>query len=177
MKKLDVRKPEFFDLKGPDNAIYHGNYQTAKCSQAVVKYCTKDGSYVELGNMDVKQESQARQLNKKILGKRLCSGENLVDLVDEHPELLFNYRQLQANIKAYQEDKARAKPTCEDYIPNTWNLELPLHDPNTVKKRHYWFWSAKPDQGKTTFLKALDASYRCNWYNVSEVYQSINADS
>jgi len=26
MKKLNVRKPEFFDLKGPDNAIYHGNY-------------------------------------------------------------------------------------------------------------------------------------------------------
>lgn len=108
----------------------------------MIKYCTKDGSYIEIGNMNVKQESQARALNKKILGKRLCSGENLVDLVDENPELLFNYRQLQANIKAYHEDKARAKPTCEDYIPNTWNLELPLLD---IKKRHYWFWSAKPD--------------------------------
>jgi hypothetical protein len=44
--------------------------------------------------MDVLQESSARSLNKKILGKRLCEGANLVDLVDENPELLFNYRQL-----------------------------------------------------------------------------------
>jgi len=59
-----------------------------------MKYCQKAGDFLEIGSMDVRQESSARSLNKKILGKRLCEGANLVDLVDENPELLFNYRQL-----------------------------------------------------------------------------------
>ena len=57
VKKLDVRKTDYFDLVGTDGTRYHGNYQTAKCSAAVVKYCTKEGSYLEIGNMNVKQES------------------------------------------------------------------------------------------------------------------------
>jgi len=55
-KKLDIRKSNYFDIKGSDGTVYHGNYQTAKCSAAVTKYCVKDGDYVELGTMDIKQE-------------------------------------------------------------------------------------------------------------------------
>jgi len=88
-KKLDIRQPARFDCDG-----YHGNYQTAKCSAAVASYCKKGTDYLELGDMNIVQEVSARSLNQKILGKRLMSGENLVDLCEENPELLFNYCKL-----------------------------------------------------------------------------------
>ena len=46
--KKDVRRPDYFDVLG-----HHGNYQGCKCSAAVVKYCKKEGDYLE-HNMDVK---------------------------------------------------------------------------------------------------------------------------
>jgi len=57
-----------------------------------VKYCQKDGDYIEIGNMDIRQEADARESKLKILGKRLCEGENLVDIVDENPELVFKFK-------------------------------------------------------------------------------------
>jgi len=74
------------------------------------------------------------------------------------------------------ERKARNKPTCEDYIPNTWDLELPLLEQGE-KKKHYWLWSTEPNMGKTTFLRKLDSDYRCSWYNVNESFQQIHTDS
>lgn len=55
-KKLNISNATYFDLTSEDGTKYHGNYQTAKCSAAVTKYCTKDGNYLEIGNMNIKQE-------------------------------------------------------------------------------------------------------------------------
>lgn len=57
---------------------------------------------------------------KTILGKRLCSGEPLVDVVADEPGLLFGYCRLKADVAAYLEDKSRSKPMCEGFIPNDW---------------------------------------------------------
>lgn len=130
-----------------------------------MKYCQKDGDFIEIGDIDLAQEKHAREGKTAILGKRLCSGENLVDIIEEHPELVFKFKQIEANVQAYMERKARNKPTCEDYIPNTWNIELPLLED---KKKHYWIWSTAPNLGKTTFLRKLDTDFRCSWYNINE---------
>ncbi len=83
--------------------------------------------------------------------------------------MLKNYSQWEKNVLAYRTSKARAKPDCIDYIPNTWDTVMALHAPDH-KRRHYWIYSTCPDKGKTTFLEKLDNDYRCSWYNKSEVY-------
>jgi len=69
------------------------------------------------------------------------------------------------------------KPDCIDWIPNTWDLALVYDKPGITKKRHYWFWSTKPDKGKTQFLEKIDEQFRASWYNKAEVYQHIHKDS
>lgn len=120
-KRLDIRSSKYFDIES-----FHGNYQTAKCSYAVEKYCKKAGEFLEYGDIDITQAAEARLSKKTILGKRLCSGEPLVDVVEDNPELLFGYSKLKADVTAFLEDKSRSKPTCEGHIPNDWELELPL---------------------------------------------------
>lgn len=70
--------------------------------------------------------------------------------------MLKDYSKWQINLQKYKMDVERDLPTCKEFIPNTWSLQLHLF-PSTVKKRHYWFWSSGPDCGKTTFLENLDS--------------------
>lgn len=63
-------------------------------------------------------------------------------------------------------------------IPNTWGLDLPLLPPGRGnKRRHYWFYSNKPNKGKTTFLEDMQEAYRTSWYSKAESFQSFHADS
>jgi hypothetical protein len=157
--KLHIRDPHYFDFLG-----YHGKYEPARNGFASVKYVTKhDKSPLELGDMKVEDYLKQRADHKKVLGKRLAEGESLVSLIEsgEH-QLIFDYAKITANIKAYFEDKARAKPDCIDLIPNNWDILLPIH---SDKDRHYWFWSDQPNTGKTTFLKQIADTYRASWYS------------
>lgn len=75
--------------------------------------------------MDYKQLIVARESHKKVLGKRLMT-EAFIDVVEDNPELMFGYSKLKADVAAYKLDKARAKPQCTGFIPNTWGLLLPI---------------------------------------------------
>jgi len=90
---LNVKNPRFFDI-AHDGKTYHGKYEPAKSAIASIKYVTKhDQEPLELGSMDYKQETQAKECKKKILGKRLIEGESLVSLTIEYPEMLDKYQQ------------------------------------------------------------------------------------
>ena len=151
--------------------MYHGKYEPAKSAIGSIKYLTKhDKEPLELGDMDWKQESEAKKDKRKILGKRLASGEPLINVLEDgNEDLIFSFRNIEANVQAYLNAKQRAKPDCIDWLPNTWDIALPLEE-ITTKKRHYWFWTNVPDKGKTTFLEKMDEQFRCSWYNKSEVY-------
>jgi len=92
LKEIQTRNMKYFDIEH-EGEIYHGNYQTAKSSIAIVRYCTKDDQEpLELGDMDWKQETAAKQSKQKILGKRLASGETVADvLADGNEELIISY--------------------------------------------------------------------------------------
>lgn len=153
-----MKNPRFFDFLG-----YHGKYESAKNGFASVKYVTKhDKEPLELGDMKLDEFLKARADHKKVLGKRLAEGESLISLIESgESHLIFDYTRIANNIKAFTEDKARSKPDCIDCIPNNWDILLPLHND---KDRHYWFWSDKPNTGKTTFLKSIADKYRASWY-------------
>lgn len=90
-------------------------------------------------------------------------------MLDDNYDMLKDYGQWQKNIELYKQSKEREKPDCIDWLPNTWDLALPLEDTSN-KRRHYWFWTNVPDKGKTTFLERMDEQYRCSCYNKAEVY-------
>jgi len=150
-----------------DGVRYHGNYQACDKWQNVAKYCIKDGDYKT--NFDI----------HAALNKKSCMRErNMMFLTRPLPELvqeghldILKYIQAKANIAAYRQDSDPVLPRAVGFIPNTWNLELPIKDD---KCRHYWFWSERPNRGKTTFLKNLDSLYPCYWMNFGEKYQHLH---
>lgn len=89
--------------------------------------------------------------------------------------MVFDFKNISANVEAFMLAKERAKPNCEDFIPNTWDVEIPVI--KDQKRKHYWFYSTEPDKGKTTFLENVGEKFRCSWYNKSEIYQQIHRDS
>lgn len=160
---VSVKNERYFDL-----GSFHPNVQSAKSLKAVRSYIKKDGDFIQEG-IDYKEELQAIGAHKAVLGKRLIDGESLVDLTMEYPELLFKFRDIQANVQAFQQARIPAHPRCVGWIPNTFGIMTPLIKD---KRRHYWFWSEGPNKGKTTWLKDLQAKFPCLWYSWTEKYQS-----
>lgn len=90
-RKLDIRKPNYFDFQGS-----HGNYQVAKSYFAVCKYVRKGDDILEY-NMDAKAEEDCRINHKKILGRRLMEAATPLDvasIIEDEPELLFGAAKL-----------------------------------------------------------------------------------
>ena len=57
-KKIDIRNPQFFDVSG-----YHGNYQVAKDSDAVIEYIRKhDSNPYEVGIYVGNNQSKVQKL-------------------------------------------------------------------------------------------------------------------
>lgn len=142
--RIQTRNVRYFDFEG-----YHPNLRLEKTKSinASLRYIMKtDPEYIEIGDMDVKSELAARETNRKILGKRLQEGADVDDVADANPQLMFGFKRLKEDVEAYRKDKQRKldlKPRIVGFIPNFWNFKLPVSD--TVKKRHYWFWSYKTE--------------------------------
>lgn len=148
-----TRDPNFADL-----GTHHGNYQGCRSSKNVMKYCTKEDNF--LSDLDVSQILKARESKKKIvasdlLGKR----KTLIQVIEENPEFLFEYKKLKENLALYEEDsKIDDREDLPDTLPNTWSLLLPFDLDN--KRCHFWFWSDTPNKGKTTFAQNLVTKFR-----------------
>ena len=79
-------------------------------------------------NMDIKEETKQREGHRKIIGKRLLDGEPLHEVIADHPELIFGYARLEADIAAYKRAKAHDKPDLPEQLPNPWGLDLKVHN-------------------------------------------------
>ena len=131
--------------------------------------------------MDIKEEQQAKESHRKIIGKRLMT-EKLIDVFEDGEyQLLYDYQSLQRNILAYKTDKARSelKEKPADSLHTRHFMERPLIDMDSEelildlddpKKRHHWIWSDQPNRGKTTFLLNLEEQFKAAFYNCDEKY-------
>lgn len=140
---------------------YKGHYEAAASWSHVQKYVAKDGDYIS--NFDV---DAAR--SKKAARNTALMTMPILELLKQNLITPFQVIPLINNLKVIEDLKCPVLPRCEGFIPNTFGLQLPIL---AGKRRHYWFWSASPDKGKTTFLKNLSTLYCCYLYNVNEKFQ------
>lgn len=124
--------------------------------------------------MDIQAEQAARAGHRKILGKRLMDGEDLMTVIQDDTAMIFDYKKIKANVEAYRLDLQRSTPKCKwftFYYPDWITYDL------NIKKKHLWYWSDGPNYGKTINLKIHDKRYLCSWYNYNEKFQNISPDS
>ncbi|QDJ95251.1 replication-associated protein [Capybara virus 22_cap1_591] len=142
-----------------ENITYHGNYQGCRSTKNVIKYCTKDENYIS--NLDVNEIICKRASHKRILAKHLIDKtKNLVEVVKENPELLFEYSKLKQNLIEFRRDELDVRQSLPDFLPNPlgWLLSSKI----SAKRRHFWIYSRQPNKGKTFhFAKPLSTLYKC----------------
>ncbi len=162
-----TRDPRFADY-----ANYHGNYQGCRSAKNVARYVTKGDDYIS--NVDVATLLGQPGAQKKILGAKLIAGESLVKIVEDAPQLLFGYKRLKEDLETYLRDKLEQDSECDlpDEVPNPWGLRLPVDTDN--KKCHFWFWSARPNKGKTTgVILPLVRDYRAVVIDPKATYHEV----
>ncbi len=94
--KLHTRDPHFWDLYGPEDKMYHGNYQTMRAPLGVFLYIQKEDKEPATFACDPKEEISARTQHRTVLGKRFMSGEPLHQVVAEegNEHMVFGYKKL-----------------------------------------------------------------------------------
>lgn len=106
---IDIKDPNFADLHTIINdhkQIYHGNYQAARSSQAVIKYVTKDEDYISSYDMDAMR--QKLKISKTAAAmKSLMDGADLKDVVDENPALLTQIQKIKQSLTVYKAISAK----------------------------------------------------------------------
>lgn len=142
-EQLRSRDSRFADIEG-----YHGNYQGCRSTKNVAKYVTKEDNFI--ANFDIGDVLTKSTTEKKVLAKRIIEGESLLQIVQEQPQLLFGYKRLKEDVETWRADFQSEQRDCDlpDEIPNPWGLRLQVE--TDIKKCHYWFYSTRPNKGKTT---------------------------
>lgn len=99
-----------------DVEAFHPNIQAVRSADAVLKYCVKEGDYItNIPDKIKKAQKEESKMNKREVGRRLKDGEKLITLVEEYPELIFNYSRLKTDISMYMLEKNDLLPlerTC-----------------------------------------------------------------
>ena len=164
--KLRFKVANHLDLEY-EGKTYHPNIKRdeIKSKQKALDYLRKQDPEPLCYNLDIEEETKARESHRRILGKRLIEGnEPLHKIVEEEPQLLFGLTKLKADLDTYKRLKSNDKPDLPATLPNPWEQDLPVHTDR--KCRHYWIWSNKPNLGKTTkFLTPLSQQYRARFLN------------
>lgn len=149
-KRVHITRADYLDING-----FHGNYQAARVLKQVHKYVIKDDPD-PLNTFEDEILNPPKKSTRVEIGNRILKGEELNDLVEEYPNLLFGYNKLKDDIKAFTESKMEFKP-LPLFFPNPWGFLMPAK--NTCKKRHWWLWSSQPNRGKTTWARTLEKDY------------------
>jgi len=145
-------------------------------------YCKKGENFLEFGQLrdttGADRGSEGGEMERARwagIRDRVAAGATTVEIIEEHPDLLANFTAIDRNFENYRRALVRPLPTCEGFIPNPWEILMPMRQ---EKKRHYWIFSTAPNVGKTTmFLEPLREKFRCSWYNKLENFQVVSRDS
>ena len=113
-----------------EGKTYHPNIKKKQISnrKKALRYCSKEDPEPLEFNIDIKAETAARDGHKRILGNKLIKGEITINqLVEDHPEYLFEYQKIASNLEAYKRSKREEKPDMPQNLPNPWGLLMPAY--------------------------------------------------
>lgn len=153
----------------------HGNYQSARDQQHVVKYVIKDGDYVADGFDPVqflelrKKKKSSKESLASIVAQKVREEDASLDAIDDFAPayVLTNKRKLQEYI-SYQKVKraALAKlpwvPLDMSLFPDgDFNYKIAkwvsenVRQPREFKQKQLYIWSSGPNAGKTHLVNEL----------------------
>lgn len=162
---LRTSSAKYFDFYH-DNVLYHGNYQGCRSVNAVKAYVAKGDDF--LTDLPL-SKLRPKPSIKKLVAQQLLAGQTLENVLEEFPEIVFDYGRLRTNLALLALDRQKWEP-LPGFLPNPWGLLLPSDRPE--KRRHYWIWSSEPNAGKTTkfamplrLSAVLQTQYL--WWNVT----------
>jgi len=98
----------WLDIEG-----HHPNIEHVRSYKKCLAYVVKDGDYISNFNIKVPN------ISKKDLGDKLIKGENLIQLVEKHPELLVGYKRIKEDLSMFMQDRKKAEAidrTCGIWI-------------------------------------------------------------
>lgn len=157
---IDTRDCHLFDITDSEGRTYHGNYQTCRKINDWILYVNKKGDTI--GNFDPLKDKSVKPSKRAEIAKELLGKRSLEEMIrTDHPELLFGYAKLKADVDYFKAIEAfELLPRSIPFLPNPWGLLLPFH--RDEKRRHYWLYSTVPNLGKTTgFALPLKSQLRC----------------
>lgn len=131
-----------------------------KSAQAVIKYCKKDGDYAQFG-IDMSRYTDCVKNHKRYIGQRvLDAGEVTTEMIDEHPEILYDISRINEGLDYYNIRKV-AERTREDYKPDwkyfyNWQAGALEYLSRPPTRAPYWMVDDAGNHGKSAFATFLD---------------------
>ncbi|UYD39131.1 MAG: replication associated protein [Wigfec virus K19_600] len=150
------KKPaNWLDIEG-----HHPNIEMVRSYKKCLAYVIKDNDYIS--NFDV----QVPNISKKELGKKLLSGQSLVEIVEKHPELIVGYKRLKEDLNIFKQDVSKPKSldkTCGIWIAGESGVGKSTIA--TTKFGEYYFkdkskWWDGYNGEETVVIEDIDASWR-----------------
>ena len=137
-----THKLRFVDAKYFDFGGYHPNVSgdRIKSDKKALAYVSKECPIDLLVqyNMDIKEEQAARTSHKRLIGKRILE-EGIDKVMEECPELCYDYKRIKQNIQEWERDKEPAYKS--DGVRGVWYWGPPCsgksHAARTIAKEKY----------------------------------------
>lgn len=150
-KVLETVRPDFADLKAINQMEvmnYHGNYQSVRSVQNVIRYCAKKDDYIT--NFRDDEMQKFKKISKTEMAMReAMDGRALAEIIDENPTLLTMIGKIQKALTIYKSLKAdppKKKQVCGKWIFGPTGMgkshfvrEMHPEKDIYLKGRHKWW--------------------------------------
>lgn len=189
--KVHTRDPHHFDLVTGQ----HGNYQAMKKQKECVKYCTKDGDFVEF-NCSVEDLLAGKSPKRTIVAQMIIDGASKQDIIDydcgyymEKKKQIEEFR-MEIEVAAVVAPDFFDPPVVPDgYQYEAWRqveewLTLNLLKHRPFKQKQLWLHGPR-NSGKSSLIEELEnrirvyhLAYDGHWFDDFDVdcYDLIVAD-
>lgn len=181
----DVRHPRYFDLTGDNDAVFHGNYKSARNLRDSVVYVCKDMNLaVYPPDLDVEALTKTKKkATQDLVAEMVMAGAGLNEVRDSVPGFYMMHKPKVADFYAEMQrelGKRHLLPWQPLPIELGWTnteiavvrwLNANIKCKRAFKQKQLWLWSVEPSVGKTSLMHTLQ-EFCTIFYASHERYQN-----